>query len=184
MCINQCLCLPKAELNTKTNPNGHHSVAVWVRFIVQLHYLRRLKSVPSDAENRVCNSMFFLVQTHKGFAPNLCLSSMFQKQTYALWNKKKLPLPIVILAILTATPNLSSLLKPIRMLVTIFTIYIRRYTRNVQIMMTLLFVMLSPAKVNKFLSSKSSWTPKTQPNDSRAAVGWVFGVQLGLRQTQ
>ena len=25
---NPCLCLPKAELKTKTNPNGHHFVAV------------------------------------------------------------------------------------------------------------------------------------------------------------
>ena len=51
--INQCRCLPKAELNTKTNPNGHHSVAVWVRFGVQLDYSCRLKSVPSDAEKIV-----------------------------------------------------------------------------------------------------------------------------------
>ena len=48
--LNQCRCLPKAELNTKTNPNGHHSVAVWVRFGVQLDYSCRLKSVSSDAE--------------------------------------------------------------------------------------------------------------------------------------
>ena len=34
---NQCLCLLKAELKTKTNPNGHQSVAVWVRFAVQLN---------------------------------------------------------------------------------------------------------------------------------------------------
>ena len=51
--INQCRCLPKAELNTKTNPNGHHSVAVWVRFGVQLDYSCRLKSVPSNGGNRV-----------------------------------------------------------------------------------------------------------------------------------
>ena len=30
------MCLPKAELKTKTNPNGHHPVAVWVRFGFQL----------------------------------------------------------------------------------------------------------------------------------------------------
>ena len=29
---NQYLYLPKAELNTKTNTNGHQSVAVWFRF--------------------------------------------------------------------------------------------------------------------------------------------------------
>ena len=51
--LNQCRCLPKAELNTKTNPNGHHSVAVWVRFGVQLDYSCRLKSVPSNGINRV-----------------------------------------------------------------------------------------------------------------------------------
>ena len=33
---NQCLCLPKAELRTKTNTNGPHSVAVRVRFGFQL----------------------------------------------------------------------------------------------------------------------------------------------------
>ena len=33
---NQCLFLPKAELNAKTNPYGHHCVAVWVRSVVQL----------------------------------------------------------------------------------------------------------------------------------------------------
>ena len=38
----------------------------------------------------------------------------------------------------------------------------------VQIMMTLFLVKLSPAKVTNFFSSESSWTPKTQPNDSRA----------------
>ena len=51
--INQCLCLPKAELNTKTNPNGHHSVAVWVRFGVQLDYSCRLKSASSTGEKCV-----------------------------------------------------------------------------------------------------------------------------------
>ena len=38
---NQCQCLPKAELKTKTNPNGHHSVAVWVRFGFQLNSLEK-----------------------------------------------------------------------------------------------------------------------------------------------
>ena len=33
--LNQSPCLSKAELNTKPNPNGHHSMAVWVRFGVQ-----------------------------------------------------------------------------------------------------------------------------------------------------
>ena len=51
--LNECRCLPKAELNTKTNPNGHHSVAVWVRFGVHLDYSCPLKSVPSNAINRV-----------------------------------------------------------------------------------------------------------------------------------
>ena len=40
--ISQCLCLPKAELNNKTNPNGHHYVAVWVRFVVQLGSLEKM----------------------------------------------------------------------------------------------------------------------------------------------
>ena len=47
------LYLPKAELNTKTSPNDHHYVAVWVRFGVQLDYSCRLKSVPSNGINRV-----------------------------------------------------------------------------------------------------------------------------------
>ena len=51
--INQCLYLLKAELDNKTNPNGHHFLAVWVRFGVQLDYSCRLKSVLSDAENRL-----------------------------------------------------------------------------------------------------------------------------------
>ena len=59
--FNQCRCLPKAELNTKTNPNGHHSVAVWVRFGVQLDYSCRLKSVPSDGKNRVRRRMVKLL---------------------------------------------------------------------------------------------------------------------------
>ena len=37
----QCLCMPKAELKTKTNPNGHHPVAVWVRFGFQLGSLEK-----------------------------------------------------------------------------------------------------------------------------------------------
>ena len=49
---NQCLCLPKAELKTKTNPNGHHSVAVWVRFGFRLDSLEK-KIDPPSAENRV-----------------------------------------------------------------------------------------------------------------------------------
>ena len=48
---NQCPFLPKAELNTKMNPNGHHPVAVWVRFGFQLGSLE--KSVPACVENRV-----------------------------------------------------------------------------------------------------------------------------------
>ena len=56
--LNQCRCLPKAELNTKTNPNGHHSVAVWVRFGVQLDYSCRLKSVPSNVINRARRTRF------------------------------------------------------------------------------------------------------------------------------
>ena len=48
---NQCQCLPKAELKTKTNPNGHHSVAVWVRFGFQLGSLE--KSDPPNKENCV-----------------------------------------------------------------------------------------------------------------------------------
>ena len=53
---NQCQCLPKAELKTKTNPNGHHPVAVWVRFGFQLDSLE--KSDPPNAENRVGESIF------------------------------------------------------------------------------------------------------------------------------
>ena len=38
---NRCLCLQKTELNTKTNPNSHHFVAVWVRVCVQLDSLEK-----------------------------------------------------------------------------------------------------------------------------------------------
>ena len=38
---NQRQCLLKAELKTKTNPNGHHSMAVWVRFGFQLDLLEK-----------------------------------------------------------------------------------------------------------------------------------------------
>ena len=38
---NQCQCLPKAELKTKTNPNGPNSVAVWVRFRFHLDSLEK-----------------------------------------------------------------------------------------------------------------------------------------------
>ena len=48
---NQSLCLPKAESNTKSNPNGLHSVAFWVRFGVQLDSVE--KSDPAIAENCV-----------------------------------------------------------------------------------------------------------------------------------
>ena len=48
---NHCLCLPKAGLKTDTNPNVHHSVAVWVRFGFQLDSLE--KSDPLNARNRV-----------------------------------------------------------------------------------------------------------------------------------
>ena len=48
---NQCLCLPKAELKTKTNPKSHHFVAVWVRFGFQLDSLE--KSVPACMGKRV-----------------------------------------------------------------------------------------------------------------------------------
>ena len=48
---NQCHPLPKAELKTKTNPNGHHPVAVWVRFGFQLDSLE--KSDPLNADNCV-----------------------------------------------------------------------------------------------------------------------------------
>ena len=49
--FNQCLCLPKAKLKTKTNPNGHHSVAVWVRFGFQLDSLE--KNDPLNKKNFV-----------------------------------------------------------------------------------------------------------------------------------
>ena len=35
-------------------------------------------------------------------------------------------------------------------------------------------VKVNPARETKFFSSKSSWKPKTQPNDSRAAVWLSF----------
>ena len=38
---NQCLCLPKAELNAKSNPNDRHSLAIRVRFDVQLDLLEK-----------------------------------------------------------------------------------------------------------------------------------------------
>ena len=39
--LNQFLCLPKAELNTKINPNGQQPLAVWVRFGFQLDSLEK-----------------------------------------------------------------------------------------------------------------------------------------------
>ena len=36
------------------------------------------------------------------------------------------------------------------------------------------WVKVNPARVNTFFSSESSWKPKTQPNDSRAAVWLSF----------
>ena len=36
--FNYCQCLQKAEFKTKTTPNGHHSVAVWVKFGVKIDY--------------------------------------------------------------------------------------------------------------------------------------------------
>ena len=65
--LNHCRCLPKAELNTKTNPNGHHSVAVWVRFGVQLDYSCRLKSVPSNGINRVQRSLVEFLVSNSAF---------------------------------------------------------------------------------------------------------------------
>ena len=38
---NQCLCLTKANLNTKTNPNDKNFMAFWVRFGVQLDSLEK-----------------------------------------------------------------------------------------------------------------------------------------------
>ena len=52
----KAVCLPKAELKTKTNPNGHHFLAVWVRFGFQLGSLE--KSVPACVENCVVNGKF------------------------------------------------------------------------------------------------------------------------------
>ena len=43
---NQCQCLRKAELKTKTNPNGHHSVAAWFFFYVHLDVLVATWSLP------------------------------------------------------------------------------------------------------------------------------------------
>ena len=43
-----------------------------------------------------------------------------------------------------------------------------------QILLTLFWVKVSTARVIKFFSSESSWTPKTQSNDSRAAVWLSF----------
>ena len=49
--IHQCLCLPKAELNTKTQPND----AVRRRLVVFLVFnsVYRKKSAPSNGVNRV-----------------------------------------------------------------------------------------------------------------------------------
>ena len=42
---NQCQCLSKAELKTKTNPNSHKVVAVWVHFGFQLGLRRTLAQI-------------------------------------------------------------------------------------------------------------------------------------------
>ena len=51
--FNYCQCLQKSEFYSKTTPNGHLSVAVWVDFGVQIDYWCWLKSIPSNGENRV-----------------------------------------------------------------------------------------------------------------------------------
>ena len=55
---NQCQCLPKAELKTKTNPNGHHPVAVWVRFGFQLGSLEKKCS---GLRGKPCNGYVTIV---------------------------------------------------------------------------------------------------------------------------
>ena len=39
-------------------------------------------------------------------------------------------------------------------------------------------------QMGHFFSSKQSWTPETQPNDALRRRLVVFGIQLGLRETQ
>ena len=60
--VNQYLCLPKAELKTITNPNGHHSLAVWVRFGVQLGSLENKWEVAVRTVPPCVNYLFFLRQ--------------------------------------------------------------------------------------------------------------------------
>ena len=59
-------------MKTKTNPNGHHPVAVWVRFGFQLDSLE--KNDPPRAENRVYSG---------------CLMAHFPKFHLILSNKMK-----------------------------------------------------------------------------------------------
>ena len=68
---NQCLPLPQAELKTKTNPNGRHSVAVWVRFGFQLDSLEKsdhiiiiiAPQIDFDLDVHFCTN-FFLSHHH------------------------------------------------------------------------------------------------------------------------
>ena len=49
---NQCQCLPKAELKTKTNPNGHHFCGRLGSFWFSTRFTKK-KGDPPSAENRV-----------------------------------------------------------------------------------------------------------------------------------
>ena len=41
-----------------------------------------------------------------------------------------------------------------------------------------------PRQMGNLFSSESSWTQKLNETTAELSFGWVFGVQLGLQQTQ
>ena len=67
--INQCLCLPKAEFNTKNEPKGFHG-AVWVRFWCSARFTKK----SSGGQER---SYSFLFKYPNGLKSNRAL---FEKQ--------------------------------------------------------------------------------------------------------
>ena len=54
---NQYLYLPMAKLNTKPNPNGHHSVVVWVHFGDQVDSLEKYMKSDGAARPRVLHML-------------------------------------------------------------------------------------------------------------------------------
>ena len=71
----QCRCLPKAELKTKTNPNGHHPAAVWVRFGFQLDSLEKSDLVNVENFVGVLTISFVYVDSEQPLKVTNCRQS-------------------------------------------------------------------------------------------------------------